>query len=165
MTRVGIWEKQERVSEAVRRSLGCELGEIRLVSGRHPAEFAGEAVDLLCIGPESDGWAGARSAECDVILLPGAAGPLARGMRCRSAVSYGTSPRNTLTFSSLEGDKICLALQRELVSLAGHVVERQEFVVPFPPEEDPMTFLAAAGVLLLLGAKPEENCPFVRGVL
>lgn len=165
MTRVGIWEKQERVSEAVRRSLGRELGEIRLVSGRHPAEFAGEAVDLLCIGPDSDGWAGVRSAECDVILLPGAAGPLARGMRCRSAVSYGTSPRDTLTFSSLEGDKICLALQRELVSLAGHVVERQEFVVPFPLGEDPMTFLAAAGVLLLLGAKPEENCPFVRGVL
>ena len=44
-------------------------------------------------------------------------------------------------------------------------VERQEFVVPFPPGEDPMAFLAAAGVLLLLGAKPEENCPFVRGIL
>lgn len=100
-----------------------------------------------------------------MLLLPGAAGPLARGMRCRSAVSYGTSPRDTLTFSSLEGDRICLALQRELVSLAGHVVERQEFVAPFPPGEDPMTFLAAAGVLLLLGAKPEENCPFVRGIL
>ena len=103
MTRVGIWEKQERVSGAVRRSLGRRMEEIQLVSGRHPAEFAGEAVDLLCIGPDSDGWAGARSAECGVLLLPGAAGPLARGMRCRSAVSYGTSPRDTLTFSSLEG--------------------------------------------------------------
>ena len=165
MTRVGIWEKQESVSGAVRRSLGRREGEIRLLSGRHPAEFAGEPVDLLCIGPDSDGWAGARSAECGVLLLPGAAGPLARGMRCRSAVSYGTSPRDTLTFSSLEGDRICPALQREIVSLDGRVVERQEFVAPFPPGENPMTFLAAAGVLLLLGAKPEENCPFVRGIL
>ena len=71
MTRVGIWEKQERVSGAVRRSLGRRMEEIQLVSGRHPAEFAGEAVDLLCIGPDSDGWAGARSAECGVLLLPG----------------------------------------------------------------------------------------------
>ena len=156
MTRVGIWEKQERVSEAVRRSLGHELGEIRLISGRHPAEFAGEAVDLLCIGPDSDGWAGVRSAECDVILLPGAAGPLARGMRCRSAVSYGTSPRDTLTFSSLEGDKICLALQRELVTLEGKVLEEQELVLPFPPGLSPQPWLAAVGVLLLTGVSAEE---------
>lgn len=165
MTRVGIWEKQESVSGAVRRSLGRRMEKIQLVRGRHPAEFAGAPVDLLCIGPESAGWAGVRAAECGALLLPGAAGPLARGLRCRSAVSYGTSPKDTLTFSSLEGDKICLALQREIVSLAGHVVERQEFVLPFPAGEDPMTFLAAAGVLLLLGVTPEENSPFVSGIL
>lgn len=165
MTRVGIWEKQESVSGAVRRSLGRAGDGIALVRGRHPAEFAGEPLDLLCIGPESAGWAGVRAAECGVLLLPGAAGPLARGLRCRSAVSYGTSPRDTLTFSSLEGDRICLALQRELVNLAGRVVERQEFVLPFPPGADPMAFLAAAGVLLLLGAEPEENCPFVSGIV
>ena len=165
MTRVGIWEKQEAVSALVDRFLGRRREEVRMVEGRHPAEFAGEALDLLCIGPESAGWAGLRAAECGVLLLPGAAGPLARGLRCRSAVSYGTSPRDTLTFSSLEGDRICLALQREFVSLAGRVVERQEFVAPFPPGEDPMTFLAAAGVMLLLGASPEENSPFVSEIL
>ena len=41
MTRVGIWEKQESVSGAVRRSLGRRMEEIQLVRGRHPAEFAG----------------------------------------------------------------------------------------------------------------------------
>lgn len=163
MTRVGIWEKREEVWAAVRRSLGRETGGVQLVRGQHPAEFAGTPVDLLCVGPQSAGWAGMRSAECGVLLLPGAAGPLARGMRCRSAVSYGTSPKDTLTFSSLEQDRICLALQREIVSLAGHVVERQEFVLPFPRGEEPMTFLAAAGVLLLLGRTPEENIPFVSG--
>ena len=156
MTRVGIWEKQERVSEAVRRSLGRELGEIRLVSGRHPAEFAGEAVDLLCIGPDSDGWAGARSAECSVILLPGAAGPLARGMRCRSAVSYGTSPRDTLTFSSLGQDTLCLALQRELVTLSGDCLEPQEWPLPRQSQASPLFLLACAGLQLLLGVPPAE---------
>lgn len=71
-----------------------------------------------------------------------------------SAVSYGTSPKDTLTFSSLEGDQICLALQRELVASQGRVVEQQEFVLPFPAGEAPLPFLAAAGVLLLLGEPP-----------
>lgn len=70
--------------------------------------------------------------DCRTVLLPGGAGPLARALRTGQAVSYGTSPRDTLTFSSLEGDRICLALQRELVTLQGTVVEQQEMVLPFP---------------------------------
>ena len=160
---MGIWERDEGIRAAVEAGLGELAAEVR--AGRHPAELAGARLELLTVSPAARGWAGAGAVPCGTVLLPGTAGPLARALNARQAVSYGTSPRDTLTFSSLEGDKICLALQRELVSLAGHVVERQEFVVPFPPGEDPMTFLAAAGVLLLLWAKPEENCPFVRGVL
>ena len=65
-------------------------------------------------------------------------------------MSYGTSPRDTLTLSSLEGGQICLALQRELVTLTGQVVEQQELVLPFPRDAAPLPFLATAGALLLL---------------
>ena len=85
-----------------------------------------------------------------------AAGPLARALNARQAVSYGTSPRDTLTFSSLEGDRLCLAVQRELVTLGGAVVEQQELVLPFSTGASPLPFLAAAGTLLLLGVPPEE---------
>ena len=87
---------------------------------------------------------------------PGTAGPLARALNARQAVSYGTSPRDTLTFSSLEGDRLCLAVQRELVTLGGAVVEQQELVLPFSTGASPLPFLAAAGTLLLLGVPPEE---------
>ena len=83
-------------------------------------------------------------------------GPLARALRASQAVSYGTSPRDTLTFSSLEGDRLCLAVQRELVTLEGAVVEQQELVLPFPTGASPLPALAAAGVLLLAGVPPEE---------
>ena len=36
----------------------------------------------------------------------------------------------------------------------GGVVEQQEFVLPFPPGLPPAGYLAAAGVLLLLGVEP-----------
>ena len=74
-------------------------------------------------------------------------------MHVESAVSYGTGPQNTITLSSLEGDKICLAIQRELVTVEGCVVDRQELVLPYPAgRETPDLFMAQVGALLLLGA-------------
>lgn len=121
-------------------------------SGGAGGRRAGSAGGL----PRRAGWAGAGAVDCRTVLLPGGAGPLARALRTGQAVSYGTSPRDTLTFSSLEGDRICLALQRELVTLQGTVVEQQEMVLPFPPEASPLPFLATAGTLLLLGMPPEQ---------
>ena len=132
MIEVGIWERDEGILDAVARRLPPSAARLR--SGRHPAELAEGVLDLLVVSPGALGWA----------------------LRTGQAVSYGTSPRDTLTFSSLEGDRICLALQRELVTLQGTVVEQQEMVLPFPPEASPLPFLATAGTLLLLGMPPEQ---------
>ena len=147
MYSVGIWSQGENVADLIaRRAPG-----VALFRGRHPAELAGRQLDLLVAAPDAAGWAGAGAVDCRAVLLHGAAGPLARNLRPCCAVSYGTSPRDTLTLSSLEGNQICLALQRELVTLAGEVVEPQELVLPFSPDTAPLPFLAAAGALLLLG--------------
>lgn len=71
-------------------------------------------------------------------------------------VSYGLTRRDTLTFSSLAQDTLCLALQRELVTLGGVCREPQE--IPLAPQgrADPLALLAWAGTLLLLGAPPER---------
>ena len=143
MIEVGIWERDEGILDAVARRLPPSAARLR--SGRHPAELAEGVLDLLVVSPGALGWAGAGAVDCRTVLLPGGAGPLARALRTGQAVSYGTSPRDTLTFSSLEGDRICLALQRELVTLQGTVVEQQEMVLPFPPEASPLPFLATAG--------------------
>ena len=152
--RVGIWERDAGIRTAVEAGLGELAAEVR--AGRHPAELAGARLELLTVSPAARGWAGAGAVPCGTVLLPGTAGPLARALNARQAVSYGTSPRDTLTFSSLEGDRLCLAVQRELVTLGGAVVEQQELVLPFSTGASPLPFLAAAGTLLLLGVPPEE---------
>ena len=154
MRRVGVWERSEGLCRVIGDALS-RSGRSRplFLQGRHPAELAGENLDLLVVSPAATGWAGAASVTCRIVLLPGGAGPMARGMHVESAVSYGTGPQNTITLSSLEGDKICLAIQRELVTVEGCVVERQELVLPYPAgRETPDLFMAQVGALLLLGA-------------
>ena len=143
---MGIWERDEGIRTAVEAGLGELAAEVR--AGRHPAELAGARRELLTVSPAARGWAGAGAVPCGTVL--------ARALNARQAVSYGTSPRDTLTFSSLEGDRLCLAVQRELVTLGGAVVEQQELVLPFSTGASPLPFLAAAGTLLLLGVPPEE---------
>ena len=151
---MGIWERDEGIRTAVEAGLGELAAEVR--AGRHPAELAGARLELLTVSPAARGWAGAGAVPCGTVLLPGTAGPLARALNARQAVSYGTSPRDTLTFSSLEGDRLCLAVQRELVTLGGVCREPQE--IPLAPQgrADPLALLAWAGTLLLLGAPPER---------
>lgn len=151
LKKVGIWTRSGQVFEMVERAVEKAGLEAQLLKGAHPADFTLSPLDLLCITNSAAGWAGANAIGCKALLLPGSAGPLARGLSCTCAISFGTSPKDTLTISSLEGGQICLALQRELVTLDGAVVEEQEWVLPFPVGGDPMDYLAAAGVLLVLG--------------
>ena len=135
---MGIWERDEGIRTAVEAGLGELAAEVR--AGRHPAELAGARLELLTVSPAARGWAGAGAVPCGTVLLPGTAGPLARALNARQAVSYGTSPRDTLTFSSLEGDRLCLAVQRELVTLGGAVVEQQSWCSPSLPAPPPCPF-------------------------
>ena len=154
--RIGIWERNEGLQEVILEGLRAAGAEPPVLeAGAHPADFSGE-LDLLVISPEAVGWAGAGQIHAGTVLLSGAAGPLARVLRTERAVSYGTSARDTLTLSSLEGDQICVALQRELVTVTGRVLERQELVLPFPTGRDPLPWLAVTGTLLLLDVPPAE---------
>ena len=117
------------------------------VSGSHPA--------LLVVSPGAAADGLALPAACRTVLLPGDAWGLPEGLRAASAVSYGASPKNSLTVSSRRGERLWAALQRELVTVEGRVVERQEFPVPFLSHGE-LASLAVAGALLLLGVPPEE---------
>ena len=155
MRRVGVWERGEGLCDVLKEDLKTGKTErTGLLRGRHPAELAGEVLDLLVISPQATGWAGAASVNCRLVLLPGSAAPMARGLHVEGAVSYGTGPKNTIALSSLDENRICLAIQRELVTVRGGVVERQELVLPYPSGQDaPDLFMARVGTLLLLGAE------------
>lgn len=122
------------------------LGRQR-VSRNHPA--------LLVVSPGAAELGMELPDACRTVLLPGDAGGMLRGMRAASAVSYGLSARDSLTISSREDSRLWAALQRELVTVDGRVVERQEFPLELKQGEHPMSALAVAGALLLLGVPPE----------
>ncbi len=149
MVRIGIWEGSEGLARRLAGSL-----PVPPVAGPHPALFSEGFFDLLLIAPGASGWAGAGAIACRTALIPGSALPLTRILQAESAVSYGTSPKDTLTISSVEGRQICVALQRDVLTLAGTTLERQEFVLPFPAGEEPNLFLALTGARLLLTGKP-----------
>lgn len=157
MGAIGIWEKDEGVLPFVKSRLrAAGLREPELIGASHPAELAAKPLELLIIAPGATGWAGAEALSCRMVLLPGSAGPLARAFQAESAVSYGVSPRDTITLSSLEGSQLCVAIQRELVTVSGGVVDRQEIILSLPEGWRSLPYLAAVGSLLLLGVPPEE---------
>ena len=146
-----VIEDGEGIEGAILRALPARPGQERRVSERHPA--------LLVVSPRAAEQGLKLSGECRTVLLPGETGRAALPLRAASAVSYGVSPRDSLTISSREGDLLWAALQRELVTVDGRVVERQEFSLALGPGEEELSALAAAGALLLLGVPPEELSP------
>ncbi len=113
----------------------------------------------------------ARASQCDLMISDGPMPDAAHPCRCQLAVvsgdqpldcehllaarviTYGLSGRNTLTVSSVDDQRLFLALQREIVGLTGTRLERQELVVRHMPAT-PLT-LATATALLAYGAAPQ----------
>lgn len=121
----------------------------RLVARFGPAVGEEHRPELLVIGP------GVQAVDamltCGTVLLPGGQGGLLAHIQAKSAVSYGLSGRDTITLSSRQGQRLWVAVQRELVRLDGTVLERQELAVDVPPGLDTLHTLALTGARLLLG--------------
>lgn len=114
--------------------------------GRPPAPGPGALCPLAVVDPH---WQGPLPPlTCRVLLLPGTLAPWAGAVQARWAVTYGLSPRDTLTLSSLARRGACLTLQREIVTLSGRCLDPQDLPLPstcLPP----LSLLAWAGVHLL----------------
>ena len=142
-------EEQEGIEADILRRLarhGRSLGQIPTAD--HPA--------LLVVSPRAAAHGDGRPERCRMALLPGDAPLPGWDLQAASAVSYGSGPKNTLTLSSREGRKLWLALQRELVTIQGQVVDRQEFPWMLDHGASPQSALAVAGALLLLGVPPDQ---------
>ena len=136
-----VFEDHEGIEADILRRL-AGLG------GRPEARSAGQRPALLVVSPRA-ALRGPIAAACRTALLPGDPPLPELELQAASAVSYGAGPRNTL-------DRLWVALQRELVTVQGQVVERQEFPWRLSPGASPQAALAVAGALLLLGIPPEQ---------
>ena len=95
---------------------------------------------------------------CGILLLPGdvaAGGTNGDIFDAECIVTYGMSPKNTITLSSISEESCVLALQRELVTTKGDVLERQEIKIKGRMRPD--CLLAVMGALLILGQKISDT--------
>ena len=108
-------------------------------------EVSARTWDLLALTPSGVRCLKTEVVRCRILLLPGTCPPeLAAAAEAECIVSYGLSPRDSLTLSSLERPVLCV--QRSLPRPDGTVVEPQD--LPLPPLPEP-----AEQMLPLLGLK------------
>jgi len=112
--------------------------------------------DLVVVSPGS--WdilaPGGTKLRCNILLAPGGIG--ASFARAGCVVTYGMSAKDSITMSSIGEDTCVLALQRELVTAGGRILERQELKIQATDTADEL--MASAGVMLLLGL-PFDSYP------
>ncbi len=79
-------------------------------------DLDGPPPDILVLSPDAVMTRRVESApiKCGILLLPGDADADSFDAGC--VVTYGMSPKNTLTLSSIGEDTCVLALQRELLN-------------------------------------------------
>ena len=82
--------------------------------------------DFLALTPLGCRMLAGQAVTAAVLLLPGDCG--ANGFRAETVVTYGLSPRDSITFSSLREPVLCV--QRALPLACGGVLEPQEFPLP-----------------------------------
>lgn len=107
----------------------------------HPRDLAGKSWEVLALTRRGLDSLGAVLPSCRILLAPGDSLP---EVPAETVITYGLSPRDSLTLSSLRSPVLCV--QRALPRPDGTVVEPQEF--PLPPLPAP-----AEELLPLLGIK------------
>lgn len=91
-----------------------------------------------------------------ILLLPGVHAELIKNHPADCVISYGTAEKDSVSFSSIEKDRVMISLRRELPTILGEVMARSEFVLPIRPGVQPVSLLFWAGLSLVLGLTEEE---------
>jgi hypothetical protein len=148
-------------AEGVRLTTAASCSELR--GSRPDILVLSEEAPMSCLRPES-------SIRCGILLLPGdtvaddtvaddriAGGNDTCGCEAGCIVTYGMSPKNTITLSSISETSCVLAIQREFLTVSGDMLERQEIRIMGGMK--PGRLLAVAGALLILGLKITDSNP------
>jgi hypothetical protein len=143
------------------REHGGSPEKVRIVNASSCAEISGRP-DILVLTGDAAGTCLMTSEriQCEILLLPGdfvACENDAHGFDARCIVTYGMSPKNTITFSSISETTCVLAIQREFLTVNGDMLERQEIKIAGGMRPDRL--LAVAGALLILGLRMTDRNP------
>ncbi len=95
--------------------------------------------------------------ECGIAVIPGSADSEGSAwLSAQSVVSYGMGQRDTITVSSIDDHMIMLTLQREIATLKGEMVDRQDFAVDRQPEISTEAHLIASAACIIAGIPTGE---------
>lgn len=137
------------------KEYGGGLDTVIIVKASSLEELRGSHPDVLVLSEESskDPSGDTAHIRCGILLLPGDGDAEAFDAEC--IVTYGMSPKNTITLSSISEESCVLAIQRELLTSSGDMLDRQEFKIRGGMR--PGCLLPVAGALLILGIKLAVN--------
>ena len=110
---------------------------------------AGRKADLLILPPGAD----APGLPPAGLLLAVGGSPAHDGRSVSCGLGYG----DALTLSSIRRGSAMLALQEDIPTLKGGLLEPQEIPISLEAPAEPEAVLAAAGAMLLLGADTSEG--------
>ena len=133
------------------REHGGSPSEVRVVQAASLLSLKNRTPDILVLSEDASAismkapW----RVKCGILLLPGDFD--AEGFDADCIITYGMSPQNTITLSSIGEESCVLAIQREFLTEKGDMMERQEIKIRGGMR--PGSLLAVAGTLLILGLK------------
>jgi hypothetical protein len=141
----------ESAGESFTRMISSQVarvgGNISVAHMLQAAELEQGAADVVIVSPSCRFAEAVPQLKCGILLTPGGVAPAFAAAEC--VVTYGMNPKDTLTLSSIGEDDCVLAIQRELVTICGGVLERQELKIRTHGTADES--LACSGAMLLLG--------------
>ena len=144
-----------KVAKWVTAALSCADGQPALftVCG---GGLGGERIqtDLCLLMPGGREKRDVPPISCRALLMP--AEMEIHNIDADYAVSYGMNGKDTVTVSSIDDEECVVALQRELVTLCGAVLERQEIPIHNTQGLEKEELLAAVGTALLLKRHEEK---------
>lgn len=142
----------------------CPMEWVRLLPPgvcpiRRDRELTEHIWPLLALTPEgcqalAENQADGGKIACRLLLAPGKLQALPPRLQAETVITYGLSPRDSLTLSSLRSPVLCV--QRALPRPDGVVIDPQEF--PLPPLPGPAEALLPILGLRLLQMPLTEGC-------
>ncbi len=117
--------------------------------------------NLIVIPPKSAMDEGEKNPQsCKILLIPDTGTELLGFYDADCVVSYGLSEKSTISPSSISDYETVISLQRELPTLDGEIIERQEISLRRPEGLIEESFLAVVGMFLINGVPPEKLSDF-----
>ncbi len=131
------------------------MGKIRSYSGRGDLIICAGDVEDAELTVLSPGFSGDLRASRGAVLAPG---DRHGEISSPCAVTYGMSGRNSVTLSSVGAGQCVLSVQRDIPTVLGNRLERQDIPVSPEPEHDGEWTAGLYGALLMAGIGPEMLC-------